>query len=217
MKNMRKNRLYQITRGNTIVENMESENTGLECKPRLLLHSCCGPCSTSVIEKLMENFDITILYYNPNITEQRAYLRRKINQIKAIEFINQISRDKVKMIDDEYCTETYFEYIKGYEDCEEGGARCSKCFSLRLYETARIAKEEKFHIFGTTLTVSPHKSYLKISTIGKNISKKTGVLYLDGNFKKLDGYRRSVELSNKMGLYRQNYCGCEFSKWMDKS
>ena len=149
---MRKNRLYQITRGNTIVENMESENTGLECKPRLLLHSCCGPCSTSVIEKLMENFDITILYYNPNITEQREYLRRKINQIKAIEFINQISRDKVKMIDDEYCTETYFEYIKGYEDCEEGGARCSKCFSLRLYETARIAKEEKFHIFGTTLT-----------------------------------------------------------------
>lgn len=184
-------------------------------KPRLLLHSCCGPCSTSVIERLAEKYKITVFFYNPNIDDADEYEKRRNTQI---EFLNQINEsniygDKIDFLEGEYDPDIYYEAVRGLENEKEGGARCTECFRLRLERTAVKAKTHGFDMFATTLTVSPYKNYKLITEIGNEMAFKYGLSWLDMDFKKKDGYRRSVELSKLYGLYRQHYCGCSFSDW----
>ena len=175
-------------------------------KKTILLHSCCGPCSSSVIERLKPNFDITVLYYNPNIEPKEEYEKRKAEQIRLLKELN------IKYMDYDYDNETYHEKIKGTEEEKEGGARCTLCFILRLSKTAKLAKEKGFDYFGTTLTVSPHKNSELINKIGFKEGEKEGINFLPADFKKEEGYKRSIELSKKFNLYRQDYCGCLYSK-----
>ena len=187
-------------------------------KRRIRLHSCCGPCSTACIERLLPDYKVTIFYYNPNITDRDEYEKRKANQIKFIEAFNEDvpEEDKVIFIEGEYLPEDFFDVAKGLEDCPEGGERCTECFKLRLDRTAKAATVMGYPIFGTTLTVSPHKNYQLISAIGTQLAEIYELEFLDMDFKKKAGFQRSIELSKKYELYRQNYCGCEFSKWEDK-
>jgi len=188
--------------------------------PTLLLHSCCGPCSTSVIDSLADEFKITVFYYNPNITDRDEYLKRREAQLKAIEKLNEIAvekgRHEISFLDGDYEIEKYYEVCKGLEDEPEGGARCKECFVLRLEKTCQEAKMGAYTAFGTTLSVSPHKNYKLLSEIGNRLSLRYGIDFLDRDFKKKDGYLRSIKLSKDFELYRQNYCGCEFSKWFEK-
>lgn len=186
------------------LERIISENKGK--KPTLLLHSCCGPCSTAVITRLINYFDITIYYYNPNIEPINEYLKRKEEQLKVIRELG------VKYINCDYENDIYRKTVKGLEDLPEGSKRCFLCFKLRLLKTALKAKEENFEYFGTTLTVSPHKNSEVINLIGKDLEENIKVKYLYSDFKKKEGYKISIELSKKFNLYRQNYCGCLFSK-----
>ena len=177
-------------------------------KKKMLLHSCCGPCSTAVIDRLKEEYDLTILYYNPNIFPLEEYEHRFNEQKKYVSIINL----PIKVIDGGYEDFVkFYDSFKGFENEKEGGRRCSICFALRLDKTAQIAKENNFDIFATTLTVSPHKNASLINEIGLDISKKYNVDYLVADFKKKDGYLTSIKLSKKYNLYRQNYCGCKFS------
>ncbi len=177
-------------------------------KPKLLLHSCCAPCSSSVIERLLNYFDITILYYNPNIEPYEEYLKRKEEQIKFLKEINK----NINFMDCDYENELFKELSKGLESVPEGGKRCYKCYNLRLEKTAMLAKKNNFEYFGTTLTVSPYKNSQVLNKIGEMISNNIGIKYLYSDFKKKDGYKKSIELSKKYDLYRQNYCGCIYSK-----
>lgn len=186
--------------------NIEKNNM----RPRLLLHSCCGPCSSYVIEYLTKYFDITIFYYNPNISPYDEYLKRKTEQIKLIEDIDNIN--KLDIIDCDYENDIYEEKIKGLENEPERGSRCRVCFNLRLSKTAREAKKMDYDYFGTTLTVSPYKNAELINEIGLELEKKYDIKYLVSDFKKNNGYKRSIELSKKYNLYRQDYCGCKYSK-----
>lgn len=182
---------------------------GLTFKPRLLLHSCCGPCSSYCIEALIKYFDITVLWHNPNIQPKSEYDLRLTNQIKLIkEFEKQ---GKLTLIEIPYDEQEFFSNIKGLEQEKEGGKRCTECFKLRLTQSAKIAKEQNFDYFTTTLTVSPHKNAPLINEIGFNLAEKYGVKFLPSDFKKKNGYKRSIELSKQFDLYRQNYCGCVFS------
>lgn len=185
-------------------------------KKKLLLHSCCGPCSTAVIQRLIEDFDITIFYYNPNITDKEEYEKRRDEQIKFLKMYEENTKNKVNFLEGDYITKEFFDVIVGLEGEKEGGGRCSKCFELRLAGTAKKAKELGFDLFGTTLTVSPHKNYALISKIGHEIGGNVELEFLDMDFKKKAGYQISIELSKEYDLYRQNYCGCEFSKWFLK-
>ena len=180
-------------------------------KKKILLQSCCAPCSTAVIERLVEDFDITILYYNPNIYPEEEYLKRKNEELKYIEIFNKKNTDKIKFFDCDYESEKFYQKTKGFENEREGGARCAICFRLRLEKTAELAKKNGFDIFGTTLTVSPHKNAELINSIGLELQKEYDVEFLVSNFKKQNGYKRSVELAKENDLYRQNYCGCEFA------
>ena len=182
---------------------------GLTFKPRLLLHSCCGPCSSYCIEALIKHFDITVLWHNPNIQPKSEYDLRLTNQIKLIkEFEKQ---GKLTLIEIPYDEQEFFSNIKGLEQEKEGGKRCTECFKLRLEQSAKIAKEQNFDYFTTTLTVSPHKNAPLINEIGFNLAEKYGVKFLPSDFKKKNGYKRSIELSKQFDLYRQDYCGCVFS------
>lgn len=181
----------------------------LNGKPSLLLHSCCGPCSTEVIDFLKDYFEITIFYYNPNIEPIEEYLHRKEEQIR---FLNEYQNAKIRFLDCEYDNNTFKEIAKGLENIPEGGARCNKCFYLRLKKTALVAKENNFEYFGTTLTVSPHKNSTIINEIGEKISEECNIKYIYGDFKKNDGYKKSIELAKKYNLYRQDYCGCLYGK-----
>lgn len=181
----------------------------LEDKPRLLLHSCCGPCSTEVIDFLHEYFDITVLYYNPNIEPEEEYVHRKSEQLK---FIKAYAKCNIKFLDCDYANRDFEDNIKGLESEKEGGARCHKCYYLRLYKTARVAKENGFDYFGTTLTVSPYKNSQVINKIGESISNELNIKYLYGDFKKNNGYLKSIEFAKEYNLYRQNYCGCLYGK-----
>lgn len=186
-------------------------------RKKLLLHSCCGPCSTAVIERLKDDYNITILYYNPNIYPEEEYYKRKAEQIKYIDILHKTRPEiQIDIMDCDYDCESYYEAVKGYEKEREGGARCAICFKLRLEKTAELAKKFGYEIFGTTLTVSPHKNSELINNIGKNIENVVGVPFLVSNFKKQDGYKLSVELSKENGLYRQNYCGCKFALEIQK-
>lgn len=181
-------------------------------KPKVLLHSCCGPCSTQVIDFLKDYFNITIYYYNPNIEPLEEYLKRKQEQIRFINEYNKKALDKIEYIDSNYDNEVFENFIKGLEREPEGGARCSKCFYLRLKNTALKAKENKFEYFGTTLTVSPHKNSQVINKIGEFISNELNIKFIYGDFKKNDGYKKSIEFSKEYNLYRQDYCGCKYGK-----
>ncbi len=180
---------------------------------KILLHSCCAPCSSHVITYLAPFFDITILYYNPNISPYDEYLKRKEEQIKLIKCLK--SPNKIDYIDCDYDNDLYEKAIKGYEKCPERGARCSICFKLRLEKTAELAKKNNYDYFCTTLTVSPYKNTTLINEIGIDLSKKYHINWLPSDFKKNDGYKKSIELSKKYNLYRQNYCGCKYSKKED--
>ena len=180
-------------------------------KKKILLQSCCAPCSTAVIERLAEEFDITILYYNPNIYPEEEYLKRKNEELKYIDIYNSKNEDKIKFLDCDYESDEFYARTKGFENEREGGARCAICFRLRLEKTAKLAKSNGFDIFGTTLTVSPHKNAEIINAIGKELQREFDIDYLESNFKKQNGYKRSVELAKENDLYRQNYCGCEFA------
>lgn len=177
--------------------------------PKLLLHSCCAPCSSYCIEYLSEYFNITILYYNPNIYPQEEYEKRVVEQQ---EFIQKFPvKNPVNFIEGHYDTNKFYDTVKGYEKCEEGGERCFLCYRLRLEETAKYAVDKEFDYFTTTLSISPLKNASKLNEIGLEISKKYGVKYLCSDFKKKNGYKRSTEISNEYGMYRQNYCGCVYS------
>lgn len=171
---------------------------------KLLLHSCCAPCSSSVLEMLMPKIDVTVFYYNPNIMPVAEYEHRLSEQKRLCDILG------VKLIVGKYDEDAYLRAVKGYEDAPEGGVRCGKCFELRLYETAKVALSEGFDFFCTTLTVSPHKNAQIINDVGNEIASQTGVKFLPSDFKKKNGYLRSIELSKKYGLYRQGYCGCRF-------
>ncbi len=178
--------------------------------PSLLLHSCCAPCSSHVISTLTSFFNITIFYYNPNIEPLEEYNKRKEEEIK---FINEFpNKNKLNIIDCDYENELFHEYSKGLEQEKEGGARCIKCYYLRMDKTAQTAKEKSYDYFATTLTVSPLKNSQKLNEIGEYLSKKYNIKYLFSDFKKKEGYKHSIELSREYNLYRQDYCGCIYSK-----
>lgn len=178
--------------------------------PTLLLHSCCAPCSSYVLEYLSKYFEITIFYYNPNITEEEEYQKRVVEQKRFIRELN--TKYPIYFLEGNYEPEKFFELSKGLEEEKEGGARCIKCYYLRLEETAKIAQQSHFDYFTTTLTLSPYKKSDKLNEIGNYLEQKYGVSYLYSDFKKKNGYKRSIELSKEYNLYRQNYCGCIYSK-----
>ena len=190
--------------------------------PRLLLHACCAPCSSYCLEYLREYFDVTVFFYNPNITEEAEYRKRVIEEKRLIEEYNRQVREKnfegmnsdenarlIEIIEGDYRPADFYEAARGYEDCLEGGERCKKCFELRLRETARVAAEKGFDFFTTTLTISPLKNADVLNEVGEAAG---GERFLPSDFKKKNGYKRSIELSHKFDLYRQDFCGCSFSK-----
>lgn len=178
--------------------------------PSLLLHSCCAPCSSYVLEYLSEYFSITVLYYNPNISPKEEYLYRLKEEKRLISEMK--FKNPVSVLDCDYNSDEFFSASKGYEKEPEGGKRCEKCFDLRLDFTAKTAKEKSFDYFATTLTISPLKNAPLINEIGEKLAEKYNVKYLCSDFKKKEGYKRSIALSKEYNLYRQNYCGCIFSK-----
>lgn len=184
-------------------------------KETLLLHSCCGPCSTAVIERLAEEgYQLTVLFANANITEEEEYRKRLSEQKRyLIEYNkNQTPDQQVAFLEGSYQPDQYLRRFEGLEAEPEGGARCEVCFSLRLAETAETCKKLGLSGFATTLSVSPHKNVQKINRIGMELASQIGVEFLPFDFKKKNGYQRSLELSREHALYRQNYCGCEFSR-----
>ena len=175
-------------------------------RPSLLLHACCAPCSSYCVEYLSQYFDITLYYYNPNIESQEEFDKR----FKEFEKIEQ--RFNVKVVEETYKAKEFYDSFKGYEDCKEGGDRCTICYRLRLQKSLDYAEKNHFDYFASTLSISPYKNAEKLNTIGEEISKDSSVLYLINDFKKKGGYLRSTVLSKEMDLYRQAYCGCVFSK-----
>lgn len=181
----------------------------LENKPKLLLHTCCAPCSSMVINTLKDFFNITIFFYNPNITESDEYYLR-LNEMKK--YIEDIGLD-IDIVEGRYNPrEDFFEKVRGLEKCLEGGERCKKCYSLRMDETSKFAKENGYDFFTTALSISPLKNSTWINEIGIDLSQIYSVNYLYGDFKKKGRYQESIKISREYDLYRQDYCGCIFSK-----
>lgn len=178
--------------------------------PTLLLHSCCAPCSSYVLEYLSEYFEITVFYYNPNIYPEEEYYKRVAEQKR---FIRELpTAHPVHFLEGVYEKERFYEMARGLEDIHEGGERCFRCYELRLRETAKLAEEKGFDYFTTTLTISPLKNAAKLNEIGERLGSEYQTAWLPSDFKKKNGYKRSTELSKEYGLYRQDYCGCVFSK-----
>ena len=175
----------------------------------LLLHSCCAPCSSYVIEYLSRYFQITVFYYNPNISAEEEYRKRVLEQQRFIKVFP--AKYPVDFVEG-YEPRVFFDTVKGYEQCKEGGERCFLCYELRLKKTAQLAAEKGYDYFTTTLTISPLKNSVKLNEIGLRLGEEYGVPYLLSDFKKKEGYKRSIELSKEYGLYRQNYCGCAYSR-----
>lgn len=178
--------------------------------PTLLLHSCCAPCSSYVLEYLSEYFKITVFYYNPNIYPESEYTKRILEQQNLIRQMR--FRNPVAFLAGKYDKDNFYAMAEGMENLKEGGARCMKCYELRLRETAEQAAAGGFDYFTTTLSISPLKNAQKLNEIGTRAGEAYGVKYLLSDFKKKNGYKRSIELSKEYGLYRQDYCGCEFSR-----
>ena len=183
---------------------MEKEISMLTKRERLFLHSCCGPCSTAVLERLAPHFEITVFFYNPNIRPSDEFEKRLYYQKQVLERLS----GEFALVAPEWGGEAFDRIAAGMEHEPEGGARCTSCFALRINETAKIAKELGFDRFCTTLTVSPHKDARRINQIGMAAAEKYGVAWLPSDFKKKEGYKRSIELSGQLELYRQAYCGC---------
>ena len=184
--------------------------SNIKSKKKLLLHSCCAPCSSYVITYLTNYFDITILYYNPNIFPQEEYEKRKKEQIKLIHDLKV--KNKLNILDCDYDNKEYNKLINGLENEPERGNRCTICYKMRIEKTAYLAKENHYDYFCTTLSVSPYKNSNLINEIGEDLEKEYQVKWLYSDFKKKDGYKKSIELSKKYNLYRQDYCGCIYSK-----
>ena len=182
----------------------------MENKPKLLLHSCCAPCSSGVIDQVFNDFDVTIFFYNPNIYPESEFVKRAEEQVK---FLTAIKDDmKVDYIICDYLGQDYENAVKGFEQEKEGGSRCEICYRLRMRKTCEYAKTHGFDFFTTTLSVSPYKNAEKLNKIGFEIESEVGgVKYLSSNFKKHNGYLNSINNSKKYNLYRQNYCGCKYS------
>ena len=178
--------------------------------PKLLLHSCCAPCSSYVLEYLSNYFYITVLYYNPNIYPEDEYYHRAAEQKR---FIKEFpTKYPVTFVEGNFEPERFYETVKGYENIREGGERCFRCYELRLREAAEYAKKLNCHYFTTTLSISPMKNAVKLNEIGGRLAEEYGIPYLYSDFKKRDGYKRSTVISAEYGMYRQDYCGCVFSK-----
>lgn len=192
------------------LEEIIKENQNNNYIPTLLLHSCCAPCSSYCLEYLSNFFKITIFYYNPNITEKDEYLKRVAEQQRLIKELP--CKYEIKFLEGNYNPELFFNLSKGLENEPEKGQRCSKCYELRLRETALIAKKYNFDYFATTLTLSPYKNANKVNEIGETLEKELDIKYLYSDFKKKNGYKRSIKLSKIYNLYRQDYCGCIYSK-----
>lgn len=187
---------------------MKEEIDKLDSKARLLLHSCCAPCSTQVIKRLMENFNIEVFFFNPNIYPKDEYMKRLEEQRRLV---NEMGLD-YRVVDIGFKDELFYESIKGLEHLGEGSERCNNCFELRLRETAKYARENNFDYFATTLTISPMKNAQVINKIGEKTAEEYGVKFLYSDFKKENGFKKSIEISKDFDLYRQDYCGCVFSK-----
>ena len=181
--------------------------------PTLFLHSCCAPCSSYCLEYLSKYFQITVFYYNPNIFPSEEYEDRVNEQERLIRELNEGGvPHPIRLVKGTYRPEEFYEAVKGLEKEPEGGARCTECFKLRLYESARLAKEGGFDYFTTTLTISPLKDAERLNQIGEEAGESLGVRFLNSDFKKKNGYKRSIEMSKEHDLYRQDYCGCVYSK-----
>ena len=192
---------------------MEAEIARLEGRrPTLLLHSCCGPCSSAVLERLCGDFRVTLLYYNPNIEPEEEYFHRLSEQKRLLSLLPE----EIPMLECAYDHEAFDAFAPQMADAPEGGERCLACFALRLDYTAAQAKEHSFEYFTTTLSVSPHKNAENVNRIGEEAGKRHGIKYLFADFKKKNGYLRSLELSGQYQLYRQDYCGCRYSKEIRK-
>lgn len=191
-----------------LLKEISKINTLTNSKPTLLIHSCCAPCSSYVLEYLNEYFSITVLYYNPNISPKEEYTQRANEQQRLILEMGL----PIELIIEEYNSQPFFEVSKGLEKEPEGGKRCEECFKLRLHKTGEYAKYGNFDFFTTSLSISPHKNHKLLNEIGYEFSKELGVDYLFSNFKKKSGYLRSCQLSKEHDLYRQDFCGCVFSK-----
>ena len=189
-----------------LLETIKKENR----VPRLFLHSCCAPCSSYVLEYLSQFFEITVFFYNPNISPEEEY-RKRVTEIKRL--VREMPfQHPVEILEGKYDPERFYEMAKGLEEVKEGGVRCFKCYELRLRKTAELAKAEAYDYFTTTLTISPLKNSVKLNETGLKLQEEYGVNYLLSDFKKQEGYKRSIELSREYGLYRQNYCGCVYSR-----
>ena len=188
-----------------IIENISPDNP-----PRLLLHSCCAPCSSYTLEYLSRYFDITVYYFNPNISPKKEFDKRFEEQKRLIS--QMPFKNSVTLVEGDYNYDDFLEIAKGLENVPEGGERCFRCYKMRLESTARLAKEQGFDYFCTTLSISPLKNSQKINELGFEIEEKYGVKWLPSDFKKHEGYKRSIQLSREYSLYRQNFCGCVFSK-----
>lgn len=214
--------LYQMEANQSIKKNYQKELekiiSSLTEPKKVLLHSCCAPCSSYCMEYLRQYFDVTVFYYNPNIMDEEEYRKRVAEQKRLIDVYNrmEVSGNQklrpIAFVEGNYDVDRYLHTVKGLENAKEGGSRCEKCFSLRLAKTAKAAKEMGMDYFTTTLTISPLKNAQLINQIGSRIAEEMGVLFLPSDFKKNNGYLRSIELSKEYGLYRQDYCGCDFSK-----
>ena len=196
---------YQLALDKIIEENQKQQKV-----PSLLMHSCCAPCSSYCLTYLAQYFRITIFYYNPNISPETEYKKRVKEQIRLIQSLNV--KYPISFVEGTYEPEKFYEMAKGLEEVKEGGIRCFACYKMRQREAAYYAKEHGFDYFTTTLSVSPHKNAQKLNEIGLWLQEEVGVAYLVSDFKKKGGYLQSIELSKKYDLYRQDYCGCEFSK-----
>lgn len=178
--------------------------------PTLALHSCCGPCSSYVLEYLAKHFRITLFYYNPNIDTQEEFERRASEQSRLIDQMDTLY--PVTFVEGEYEKDTFAEVIRGSEEQPEGGGRCLRCYEMRLRKTAEFAKADSYDYFTTTLSVSPHKNSQRLGRIAERVAAETGVANLPSDFKKREGYKRSIELAKAYDLYRQDYCGCVYSR-----
>ncbi len=210
----------------SIIENLSARQMagageGTVQRPRLLLHACCAPCSSYCMEYLRAYFDLTLFYYNPNITEDAEYRKRVEEEKRLIAALNaqpyenlerQTGENIIKLLEGDYDPARFYEITKGLEQCPEGGERCFRCYELRLRESAEAARRLQFDYFTTTLTISPLKNAARLNEIGERLGVEYGVAYLPSDFKKRNGYKRSIELSKEYHLYRQDYCGCVYSR-----
>lgn len=189
---------------------MEEIISSLDGVKKLLVHACCAPCSSYVLEYLSNYFEITVLFYNPNIDEKEEYDKRALELKRLVSTVNY--KNKVDVVILDHDPSEFYQVVEGLENELEGGPRCFKCYRLRMEKAAKYAKENNFDYFTTTLSISPYKNSSKLNEIGSILEKEYGIKYLYSDFKKKNGYKRSIELSKKYSLYRQNFCGCKFSK-----